>query len=207
MPSRYCEEGRFYVQVKTQGRIFLHVPARGFKEICQVLLARQSISVLLPLFWSGTSTVYFYQTFESESTSSLSSSSRYSNHNIPGGHANFKQVSRGNSSLQGYNNPSNAGVGFCDTWYESLAYLWNCMNQNISSELRNYSKVIPKAYLCYMGIVFDVLISFKLQWFVFSICDPDSNLCNSLFIHKLLISCTDLIKAIGYLSVFAFLLY
>lgn len=74
------------MQVKTQGRIFLHVPARGFKEICQVLLARQSISVLLPLFWSGTSTVYFYQTFESESTSSLSSSSRYSNHNIPGGH-------------------------------------------------------------------------------------------------------------------------
>lgn len=115
--------------------------------------------------------------------------------------------SKGNSSLQGYNNPSNAGVGFCDTWYESLTYLWNCMNQNISSELRNYSKVIPKAYLCYMGIVFDVLISFKLQWFVFSICDPDSNLCNSLFIHKLLISCTDFIKAIGYLSVFAFLLY
>lgn len=92
IPSRYCEEGRFYVQIKTQGRIFLHVPARGFKEICRVLLARQSISFLLPLNWSGTSTVYFYQTFESASTSSLSSLSRYSNHNIPRGHANFKQV-------------------------------------------------------------------------------------------------------------------
>ena len=70
-----------------------------FKEICEALLARQSTSVHLPLFLLVTNTLHFHQTFES--TSSLPSSTRYSNHNISELHANYSQVSRRDSSLQG----------------------------------------------------------------------------------------------------------
>ena len=60
----FLEEGHFCVQVRPQGRIFLHYFIKGIKEINHILLARQSISIPLPLFRPGTSTLHFYQTFE-----------------------------------------------------------------------------------------------------------------------------------------------
>ena len=56
--------------------IFLHSSVRGLKEIYEVLLEKQSISVHLLLFRLGTNTQHFYEIFDS--ISSLPSSTRYS---------------------------------------------------------------------------------------------------------------------------------
>ena len=60
----FLEEGHFCVQVRPQERIFLHYFVKGIKEINEVLLSRQSISIPLSLFRRGTSILHFYQTFE-----------------------------------------------------------------------------------------------------------------------------------------------
>ena len=86
------------MQVRLQECIFFHSSIRGLKDICEVILERQSMAVPLPLFWPHSSTLHFYQTFES--TSSLLCSS-FSDHNIPGQHANNRQVSGRESSLHG----------------------------------------------------------------------------------------------------------
>ena len=109
--AKYAPEERLHVQAGPKRRLLLCSSKKGIKEICTVLVGRDTLQVPLSLFWSRSSVSNIYQNFKGTNFPPEKASETCDN--ISGRH--FPQVTdTGRVNGPRYNNFSSDSNGICN---------------------------------------------------------------------------------------------